>query len=315
MSPFRKITQQLDNLDLKSPYLEDFATPTTAIPSNLWHQKQVSDISSSNLLRTNSLNQLSTNSNSSLDLKTIRTLQESIRAYNQQLNYDHVATKSDQNNKYNNSFQSLPLNLNISIEYPLEPEEKPNDPAEELRFPNKINLLDNVTTSFLNTHAMNNSPSANYYRPTEEPEPLDLTQLNIEASVMCLVSKIKFLCGRTGSPAIRLRQPKILNRRIGFDRNESLINHQDNQNRSNILIDLEANGNTIPLKNKSIKHPCDTFTNTSENNCNLDLDIVNSINSNQVKKKINKFTDGKLESKTIITPSSNGHSFKVWIWH
>lgn len=55
---------------------------------------------------------------------------------------------------------------------------------------------------------MNSNPSANYYRPTEEPEPLDLTQLNIEASVMCLVSKIKFLCGRCGSPAVRLRQPK-----------------------------------------------------------------------------------------------------------
>lgn len=55
---------------------------------------------------------------------------------------------------------------------------------------------------------MNHSPAANYYRPTEEPEPLDLTQLNVEASVMCLASKIKFLCGRCGSPAIRLRQRK-----------------------------------------------------------------------------------------------------------
>lgn len=63
---------------------------------------------------------------------------------------------------------------------------------------------------------MSSSPSANYYRPTEEPEPLDLTQLNIEASVMCLVSKVKFLCGRCGSPAVRLRQPKSCVRR-GFN--------------------------------------------------------------------------------------------------
>lgn len=62
---------------------------------------------------------------------------------------------------------------------------------------------------------MSSCPSANYYRPTEEPEPLDLTQLNIEASVMCLVSKVKFLCGRCGSPAVRLRQPKS-NVRRGF---------------------------------------------------------------------------------------------------
>lgn len=52
---------------------------------------------------------------------------------------------------------------------------------------------------------MCNSPSANYYKPTDEPEPWDLTQLNIEASVMCLVSKVKFLCGRCSSPAVRLR--------------------------------------------------------------------------------------------------------------
>lgn len=64
--------------------------------------------------------------------------------------------------------------------------------------------------AFLDTKMMSSCPSANYYRPTEEPEPLDLTQLNIEASVMCLVSKIKFLCGRCGSPAVRLRQPKTI---------------------------------------------------------------------------------------------------------
>lgn len=52
---------------------------------------------------------------------------------------------------------------------------------------------------------MCNSPSANYYKPTEEPEPWELTQLNIEASIMCLVSKVKFLCGRCNSPAVRLR--------------------------------------------------------------------------------------------------------------
>lgn len=46
---------------------------------------------------------------------------------------------------------------------------------------------------FLDTQVMCNSPSANYYKPTDEPEPWDLTQLNIEASVMCLVSKVSFL--------------------------------------------------------------------------------------------------------------------------
>jgi inositol polyphosphate-4-phosphatase len=62
-----------------------------------------------------------------------------------------------------------------------------------------------IGKKFLDTHAMCSSPSANYYKPSEEPEPWDLTQLNIEASVMCLVSKVKFLCGRCSSPAVRIR--------------------------------------------------------------------------------------------------------------
>ncbi len=65
---------------------------------------------------------------------------------------------------------------------------------------------------FLDTHAMCSSPSANYYKPTDEPEPWDLTQLNIEASVLCLVSKVKFLCGKCGSPAVRLRPQKTISR-------------------------------------------------------------------------------------------------------
>ncbi|XP_034254490.1 inositol polyphosphate-4-phosphatase type I A isoform X2 [Thrips palmi] len=65
---------------------------------------------------------------------------------------------------------------------------------------------------FLDTRAMCSSPSANYYKPTEEPEPWDLTQLNIEASVMCLVSKVKFLCGRCSSPAVRLRSSGVVAR-------------------------------------------------------------------------------------------------------
>lgn len=49
---------------------------------------------------------------------------------------------------------------------------------------------DEVNRQFLDTQVMCSSPSANYYKPTDEPEPWDLTQLNIEASVMCLVSKV-----------------------------------------------------------------------------------------------------------------------------
>lgn len=67
-----------------------------------------------------------------------------------------------------------------------------------------------LSKRFLDMQKMCSSPSANYYKPTDEPEPWDLTQLNIEASVMCLVSKVKFLCGRCSSPAVRLRSKNSL---------------------------------------------------------------------------------------------------------
>ncbi|XP_066586693.1 inositol polyphosphate-4-phosphatase type I A isoform X2 [Prorops nasuta] len=83
-----------------------------------------------------------------------------------------------------------------------------------------------LSKRFLDTHKMCNSPSANYYKPTDEPEPWDLTQLNIEASVMCLVSKVKFLCGRCSSPAVRLRNKNSLGRSQSLK--ESLPNHRSN---------------------------------------------------------------------------------------
>lgn len=81
---------------------------------------------------------------------------------------------------------------------------------------------------------MCNSPSANYYKPTDEPEPWDLTQLNIEASVMCLVSKVKFLCGRCSSPAVRLRNKN------GIDRNQTLKSClANNRNNATAVVTIQ----------------------------------------------------------------------------
>ncbi|CAG7715934.1 unnamed protein product [Allacma fusca] len=60
---------------------------------------------------------------------------------------------------------------------------------DEDRTPDSGLGIEDIVKSFLD------SPSSNYYRPSEEPEPWDLTQLNIEASVISLNSKVKVLCG------------------------------------------------------------------------------------------------------------------------
>ncbi|XP_067641805.1 inositol polyphosphate-4-phosphatase type I A isoform X2 [Eurosta solidaginis] len=278
MSPFRKITQQLCALDLKSPELEDFATPIVA-PPDLWPRTKTAagftGCMGRPLVRSNSL--CLRPSPSTMDINAIHALHRTVKSYNEQLR-ERAATASSHAvdaDEYDETvaeatFQSLPVHLNDPTS-DIGFNETCYSPTDNLYTDNKndnstLHLIDlddvdfektaypmdnrqrtfrqtphtsthsythidaeldmdyNLTSttnllqqgSFLDTQIMSTSPSANYYRPTEEPEPLDLTQLNIEASVMCLVSKIKFLCGRCGSPAIRLRHPKTHMKRAGF---------------------------------------------------------------------------------------------------
>ncbi|XP_053698380.1 inositol polyphosphate-4-phosphatase type I A isoform X2 [Sabethes cyaneus] len=259
MSPFRKITQQLGALDLKSPELEDFSTPMGPAP-DLWPQVRTSKSGVLGAFGSST----KTKSPSSVDISAIATIQSTFNQMSKSKSKEYLMSCS------------LPAACYLPTEQPVSKKATPTAEAstasEDLRFSethfdvngevttstpdcsvkspevekgeealqdtgsrlalsanqlleNKNELLSNVydengylientaivlghNGAFLDTKVMSSSPSANYYRPTEEPEPLDLTQLNIEASVMCLVSKVKFLCGRCGSPAVRLRQPK-----------------------------------------------------------------------------------------------------------
>lgn len=128
---------------------------------------------------------------------------------------------------------------------------------------------------------MSSSPSANYYQPTEEPEPLDLTQLNIEASVMCLVSKVKFLCGRCGSPAVRLRQPKTTSRQ-GFTNIQNTIVTHPKPNATTVDNNIELKTTTAPA----------TIETSNGKELNLALNPVVDDIARQSIKKGNKFTDG-----------------------
>lgn len=145
---------------------------------------------------------------------------------------------------------------------------------------------------------MSSSPSANYYRPTEEVEPLDLTQLNIEASVMCLVSKVKFLCGRCGSPAVRLRQPKA-NTRRGFTNIQNTINNQPAYASNPSLNDnekAETTNNSSSCVNVNVNNN-NAISDIKETIVNKDLSltlnpVVDGVARKAIKGKGNKFTDG-----------------------
>ncbi|XP_031346437.1 inositol polyphosphate-4-phosphatase type I A isoform X2 [Photinus pyralis] len=207
LSPFKRITQQLTSLDLKSPDIDDFATPCTPkAVDDVWnlHEYQKTDD-----LR-NEINLLSTS--------------EGVKSL-----CSRVQTPDEAN------FVIFP-----------ECEENHNESFSELTNGEPKSLDPDVGRTFLDTNVMSSSPSANYYKPTDEPEPWDLTQLNIEASVMCLVSKVKFLCGRCGSPAVRLRQnPKGSKRTVITNQPGTNVN-KDGENLTqavNTVTKVIKNGN------------------------------------------------------------------------
>ncbi|XP_058064443.1 inositol polyphosphate-4-phosphatase type I A [Anopheles bellator] len=260
MSPFKKITQQLGALDLKSPELEDFATPLGPAP-DLWPQVRTSkcgtlgplakskspsshDISTSIATVQCTFNQLASTNQADDDA----ALLASTNAYSlpaacylptdqpatskvakRMSNPGEMSTETGADLKFNETHFDVNGDVTESSPGPSTATLSTVGGRSELLsslYDEHGYLVENTAIvlghngAFLDTRVMSSSPSANYYRPTEEPEPLDLTQLNIEASVMCLVSKVKFLCGRCGSPAVRLRQPKgALGSAVGGGRN------------------------------------------------------------------------------------------------
>lgn len=190
LSPFKRITQQL-NFDLKSPDFDDFVTPDTP--------ECVQDIWSKSGMRNGEYTPLPYTRN---NVANSNAGQGDDVAEENFVIFPDVEDDPKQAEAGDESVQRAHDN---------EKKENYEDEREDLRSDA------DPCRRFLDTQKMCNSPSANYYKPTDEPEPWDLTQLNIEASVMCLVSKVKFLCGRCSSPAVRLR-----NKSDNLSRSQSL---------------------------------------------------------------------------------------------
>jgi inositol polyphosphate-4-phosphatase len=219
LSPFKKITQQLCALDLKSPELEGFDTPMGPMP-DLWPHAQKS------LPKSDSKGILKSKSPSTTDINAIASVQCAVKSYqNEKMSMSLppiFASSKDEFHDLKFSETHFDVNGEVLTSENGESEGTASSLTSDQLLESKNELLSNMydengylientsivlnhNGAFLDTKVMT---SSDFYRPSEEPEPLDLTQLNIEASVMCLVSKVKFLCGRCGSPAVRLRQPR-----------------------------------------------------------------------------------------------------------
>lgn len=202
LSPFKRITQQLTSLDLRSPDLDDFATPCTPMNiEELWKTCGNSTSTKDSLL------------NTSAGVKTLC---------------------SNMNTSDETNFVLFPDCEENLIDSNLCTANETDDDSS--RLPEQ-----DTGRMFLDTNEMCNSPSANYYKPTDEPEPWDLTQLNIEASVMCLVSKVKFLCGHCGSPAVRLRQNNRNIKKVIMDQPGGAVHNRNEYNKESEVITQTVN--------------------------------------------------------------------------
>lgn len=365
LSPFRNITQQLGALELKSPDLEDFASPTGSMPlPNLWeHARRMT----SPCVDIPKIAKNENNNGVLKEMQNFKIYQDNVDSLDNRTTHDHLFEDIKLDNvpptEFDNLSYSLPPNCGLSnnddklvfsethfdvsgeiltslpsqIIHTTTPLPKRNvktiaqsqakanaderynsmDLGGILVTQNQLNESKNEILlnsnefdengrvrkcsiafgqngTFLDTKAMSSSPSANYYRPTEEPEPLDLTQLNIEASVMCLVSKVKFLCGRCGSPAVRLRQPKA-NTRRGFTNIQNTINNQPYASNPNLNDNDMKTGKTNLTPNVNVNNnaiACGIESAVSKE-LNLALNqVVDGVTRKVSKVKGNKFTDG-----------------------
>lgn len=297
LSPFKKITQQLCALDLKSPELEDFATPMGAMP-DLWPNAGRS------VPKSDSIGILKSKSPSTTDINAITSVQNAVKTYQ---NFNSRSEKmsmslppvlpSSKEEIHDLKFSETHFDVNgeVSTSSPAtENGDSEHETATSLTsdqlLENKNELLSSIydengylientsivlnqNGAFLDTKVMT---SSDFYRPSEEPEPLDLTQLNIEASVMCLVSKVKFLCGRCGSPAVRLRQPRNSISSMKRDSKPDVVTTQP----------IGTNG-------ESSKDAAATTRAGSMSSKDLNLALTQAVGEVTRKvKKGNKFTDG-----------------------
>jgi len=85
--------------------------------------------------------------------------------------------------------------------------------------------------------------ASSHYRSGDEPEPIDLTHLNVEASMMSLASKIRVLCGKANSPTLS-------NRTFRF-------RELDSMKKNGLASIAESKGDSTPQDNATYNKQCD----------------------------------------------------------
>lgn len=181
LSPFKKITQQLSALDLKSPEeLEDFATPSQqkSFGKGIVKLKSPSttDIYSSTASKCRKHHFTASVENMSISLPPI--LRDDQNENGSFVDQTFNETHFDVNGKVSSStpVESTEPDVDYQEDEPYMPNEHLQSMYDENGYlVEKTSIALDHNGAFLDTKVL---LSSDFYRPSEEPEPLDLTQLS-----------------------------------------------------------------------------------------------------------------------------------------
>ncbi|XP_034174729.2 inositol polyphosphate-4-phosphatase type I A isoform X1 [Osmia lignaria lignaria] len=340
LSPFKRITQQL-NFDLKSPDLDDFVTPDTPeCVQDLWVKRsenrngyatlpsKSSDGLNADRSNSNNLDLVEKHSKNTIHEETNQSVvDDAENNYTENQKEKEKEEKNrDDGNEEENSIDNDTAVIRLDNDDDNNDDDDDDDDNNDDNDDNNDDINEDKNENngereetkgdidpckrFLDTQKMCNSPSANYYKPTDEPEPWDLTQLNIEASVMCLVSKVKFLCGRCSSPAVRLRNKNSVGRAqsmkksVATNRNKSVKvvtiqpkNEAKNEESSKLLENVDNRSNLRQYPSPVSEMTMPAFSKAKEV-CQAVDSMTRVIKSNSTGQR-NKFTEG-LDFASIV---------------
>lgn len=117
---------------------------------------------------------------------------------------------------------------------------------------NRFNDTERVSCTLVTAKEIDimSSQENSVYRPTDEPEPWDLIQLNVQASVMCLSSKIKTFCNKMSEVNDRRKLECDLSDEPQSEVQKCIKDeNSDNRQKDSYLLN-SVNERTSPSKNK-----------------------------------------------------------------
>ena len=135
------------------------------------------------------------------------------------------------------------------------PIKPPSEEDKKTKTANQECVDENIADMKCDQGIVSDNETSPHYRTGDEPEPIELTHLNIEAAMMCLASKVRAVSGKANSPTLsnrtfRFKELDSLKRTVSLKAQESsfhLIENGDTSCKdSHSDAEMESSGFKIP---------------------------------------------------------------------